>query len=168
MRTDKPLHGLRIRVVIIAALLGALAGALLTGGTALALEPGVFVDPNSPASKEYSFPLGVLRATAVGRSAPEGASEPLFGVGTRPAATSGGSGGSPTSPRQRSGSSGTPGVSGRSPASPGTGNHTSSSALENLARPRSTTAQITLILLAVVLGGLVLGALLLAGARRRR
>jgi hypothetical protein len=55
-------------------------------GPAAALEPGVHVDPSSPASKEYSFPLGALRAQGAGhRNASAGIPQPLFGVGVTPA-----------------------------------------------------------------------------------
>jgi len=67
-----------------AALVGALAVALMIAAPAAALERGVFVDPGSPAGKEYSFPLSVLRGAATGYAAPDGVSQPLFGVGIHP------------------------------------------------------------------------------------
>src|SRR3954452_25200403 len=59
---------------------------VITGGSATAVpaaaqEPGVFIDPASPAGKEYAFPLDVQRAAAVGREAVQGIAQPPFGVG---------------------------------------------------------------------------------------
>jgi hypothetical protein len=87
---------------------------LAAGGTAalappvLALEPGVQIDPGSPAAKEYVLPVGQARRTGSARegarSSPaqesaEAASEPLFGTGiTPPASGGGGSRGGPTPP----------------------------------------------------------------------
>ena len=62
--------------------------ALFLAASAAAQEPGVSVDPNSPAGVEYDVPLAKARREAAGRSdgpGPEGArspgSQPLFGVG---------------------------------------------------------------------------------------
>ncbi len=63
----------------------AVAGTWAIAAPAAALEPGVFVDPGSPAAKEYSVPLSVLRAAGSGRPAVEGQAQPLFGVGITPA-----------------------------------------------------------------------------------
>ncbi|MGA2009566.1 MAG: hypothetical protein ABSH51_03375 [Solirubrobacteraceae bacterium] len=53
---------------------------------AVALAPGVFVDPNSPAGQAYAYPLSVLRAQGAGRPAPTGTTPaPSFGVGITPA-----------------------------------------------------------------------------------
>src|SRR5437764_159626 len=60
-------------------------GAMTIASPAAALDPGVHVDPNSPAGKEYSFPLDVRRAAAVGHNAPQDVTQPLFGVGIAPA-----------------------------------------------------------------------------------
>ena len=95
---------MRVRSAI-AAVLGALV--LLSAGAvpALALPPGVHVDPGSPAGKEYSFPLSVLRGAAGGKKASQGTSPPLFGVGiTRPRAS-----GSARSPYGSSGQHGSAG-----------------------------------------------------------
>jgi hypothetical protein len=62
----------------------ALALALAFAAPALALEPGVHVDPGSPAGKEYAIPLSALRAAGSGRAAIEGVEQPLFGLGVRP------------------------------------------------------------------------------------
>lgn len=57
---------------------------------AAALEPGVHIDPGSPAAKEYALPVGQARRTGSGREtsasnpaqeAAEATSEPLFGAG---------------------------------------------------------------------------------------
>jgi hypothetical protein len=69
--------------------------------TAAALEPGVQIDPGSPAAKEYVLPVGQARRTGSGRestpSSPaqesaESASEPLFGAGITPPSSGGRSG----------------------------------------------------------------------------
>src|SRR3954447_1356329 len=63
---------------------------VITGGSATAVpaaaqEPGVFIDPASPAGKEYAFPLDVQRAAAVGRDAVQRGAQPPLGVGIPPA-----------------------------------------------------------------------------------
>ena len=71
----------------VAAIVAALAAALATAAPAAALQPGVFIDPNSPAGKEYAFPLSALRSQAAGsRTAVSVVPQPLFGVGITPAA----------------------------------------------------------------------------------
>src|SRR3954447_1711472 len=71
-----------------------ITGASATAQPVAAQEPGVFVDPGSPAGKEYAFPLDVQRAAAVGRDAVPGVAQPRFGVGiTRARAASSASGG---------------------------------------------------------------------------
>src|SRR4051794_5178988 len=88
----------------------ALAWALAAAGTVGAQEPGVTIDPDSPAGKEYALPLDAHRAAAVGRDAGEGVPQPLFGVGITPAVARargkrrpGGSGTAPASTSKRSG-----------------------------------------------------------------
>lgn len=77
-------------------LLAVAMAVLGVGATAVApasaLEPGVHVDPGSPAAKEYALPLSQARQTG-GGSTSAGASETPFGAGISPP-TSGGSGGS--------------------------------------------------------------------------
>src|SRR5580700_79083 len=68
---------------------GVFVAVLVLAQPAMALPPGVFVSPGSPAGKEYSFPLSVLRGQAVGHSAAGYANEPLFGVGIKPARPAG-------------------------------------------------------------------------------
>src|SRR3954454_18303346 len=58
-----------------------ITGASATAQPVAAQEPGVFIDPGSPAGKEYAFPLDVQRAAAVGRDAVRGVAQPRFGVG---------------------------------------------------------------------------------------
>lgn len=51
---------------------------------AAALEPGVHVDPGSPAAKEYAIPLTQARQTGQGGSTRSGSSGTLFGAGIAP------------------------------------------------------------------------------------
>src|SRR4051812_50029225 len=70
-------------------------GTSATARPAAGQEPGVVIDPGSPAGKEYAFPLDVQRAAAVGKDAVQGVPQPLFGVGiTRAAGGASASGGS--------------------------------------------------------------------------
>jgi hypothetical protein len=75
---------------------------LATTGTAVApqaaagLEPGVHIDPGSPAAKEYALPLSQARHTGAG-SPSSGSSETTFGAGIKPPG-SGGAGGSGAAP----------------------------------------------------------------------
>ncbi len=82
-------RGVIFRAVRVAASLGgalALISLALSATVAQAdagLEPGVHVDPGSPAAKEYAIPLGQARQTgAEGSSA--SSSAPLFGAGIGP------------------------------------------------------------------------------------
>lgn len=85
----------------------ACAVAILTLGSSAsyALEPGVHVDPGSPAAKEYALPLNEARATGVHGSGSKGDSGTSFGAGIKP-----GSGG-PKDPGSRPGASGAGGSS---------------------------------------------------------
>jgi hypothetical protein len=70
--------------ILIALILAALAAP-----PASAQEDGVFVDPESPAGKEYAVPLEEARRQASGASAGDsrgdgGGGQPLFGVGIEP------------------------------------------------------------------------------------
>ncbi|MGI8428064.1 MAG: hypothetical protein ACR2OB_01880 [Solirubrobacteraceae bacterium] len=159
-----------------------LVAALAPAGPAGALEPGVFFDPNSPAGKQYAFPLDVLRGAAVGRSAPQGVTQPLFGVGIAPAAASrlrsaassgGSSAGSVTAAGSRLGV--TSHLARTSNAALGRGAQAGQAgapagripALASLVRPASTALQVALIAVAVLLGGLALGVILTTVRRRR-
>ena len=76
----------------VAAVVLATGGATLAPPAAAALEPGVHIDPGSPAAKEYALPLNQARETGAG-STPSGSSETPFGAGIKPPG-SGGAGGS--------------------------------------------------------------------------
>jgi hypothetical protein len=80
---------------------------------ALALEPGVHVDPESPAAKEYALPLNQARET--GSTASEATGTALFGAGIKPPRSGGGAGAGRARGGAPSGSSARPGAS--SPAS---------------------------------------------------
>jgi hypothetical protein len=149
-----------------------LVAALAFAEPAAALQPGVFVDPGSPAGKEYSFPLSVLRGQANGNAAPGGAAQPLFGVGinrgartgTGSAAARGSANSSGTKGRRRAGSnSHAPAGSG---AGAGPGRRRPDAVLASLVRPSPVVPQITLITVALVLVGAAFGAGI-AVARRR-
>ena len=127
--------------------------ALAFAAPAAALQSGVFVDPGSPAGKEYAFPLSVLRGQGAGHVSPTDAAEPLFGVGISPVARAG----TGSAATRRSANSGAASVPGR--GRPDT-------VLASLVRPSSVVPQITLITVALVLVGAAFGAGI-AVARRR-
>src|SRR4051812_11822290 len=139
-------------------------GTSATARPAAGQEPGVVVDPDSPAGKEYAFPLDVQRAAAVGRDAVQGVAQPLFGVGVTHAAAgrSGSSSGSSASKASRR----TPRPSASSRTRAGK-RAPDAAAIAGLSRPRSTTPAVALATLAVVLGGLLLGGLIVLARRRR-
>jgi hypothetical protein len=58
---------------------------LILAAPAVAQVDGVFVDPDSPAGKEYAIPLEEARRHGAGGGAP-GAGQPLFGAGIERAA----------------------------------------------------------------------------------
>jgi hypothetical protein len=130
--------------------LGVLAGCCLCfAAPAPALEPGVHVDPGSPAGKEYSLPLGQARQTGGSGSSTGNEGNTLFGAGIKP--PKGGTGGGKAA-----------GGTGGGPAG-GTGGATASSSTTppagvlRAARDHSSDAS----LLALIGGGvaiLVLGA----------
>jgi hypothetical protein len=66
----------------------------LLAQSAAALEPGVHVDPGSPAAKEYALPVSQARGAGGGSS--EGAHEQLFGAGIKPPSSGSPRGGSPS------------------------------------------------------------------------
>jgi hypothetical protein len=151
---------------------GSVAAALVLAQPAMALAPGVFVNPGSPAGKEYSFPLSVLRGNAAGQASPAGASQPQFGLGITPAGPSGS--GTATS-RTRGNSagarphhgvrSGHHRVTGRT-AHPNPGRRDAETALASLARPSSDVPQIALIAAVLLVVAVASGAGI-AAARRR-
>jgi hypothetical protein len=63
--------------------------------SAAALEPGVHVDPGSPAAKEYALPVSQARGAGEG-GGPEGTHEQLFGSGIKPPSSGSPRGGSPS------------------------------------------------------------------------
>ena len=63
----------------------------LLAQSASALEPGVHVDPGSPAAKEYALPVSQARGSGGGS---EGAHEQLFGAGIKPPSSGSPGGGS--------------------------------------------------------------------------
>jgi hypothetical protein len=96
---------------------------------ATALEPGVHVDPGSPAAKEYALPVSQARRAGEGGGGSEGTHEQLFGAGIKPPSSGSPRGGSPSGTtgghrvaRKRAGASssrsadeGTSGASGTQP-----------------------------------------------------
>ena len=60
----------------------ALAGGALAAAPATALEPGVHIDPGSPAAKEYALPLGQARQLGV-QSYSSSSESKLFGAGIK-------------------------------------------------------------------------------------
>ena len=150
----------------------AFAWTLATVEAVAAQEPGVHLDPDSPAGQEYAIPLDSHRAAALGRDAADGAAQPLFGVGiTPPAGASGGSrgsggggGGGGGGPTPAPGS----GRAGRAPAGGSADRPPRTAALIELTRRRSKTFEVALAGVSVVLTGLLAGALIAVAARRRR
>jgi hypothetical protein len=56
---------------------------------ATSLEPGVHIDPGSPAAKEYALPLAQARQTGGGASTGKDSSGALFGTGIKPPGSGG-------------------------------------------------------------------------------
>ncbi|HEY2592460.1 MAG TPA: hypothetical protein VGK33_01015 [Chloroflexota bacterium] len=147
---------------------------------AVALEPGVYVDPGSPAGKEYSVPLSVLRQSASGHGGVGSGTQPLFGIGISPprvgpqasrapkhgdgsgqtthAQPTAGSGAAPAARPPGTASAGRTGPAGA--AAPG------SAALADLTHQRSAAPAVALLAALVVFGGLALGTVILATRRR--
>jgi hypothetical protein len=76
------------------------AGGISGAQPAVALEPGVHIDPGSPAAKEYALPVTQARRTGTdtgsGAAAGGESSETLFGTGIKPRGPRG-----PDDPKQR-------------------------------------------------------------------
>jgi hypothetical protein len=162
----------------------ALVATWAVAGPAQALEPGVFIDPGSPAGKEYSVPLSVLRGASSGRPGGGGAAPPLFGIGISPSSVSPPTGqtgkraersrrttgaqpgtqNSAASGAHSSGASGGPQASGA--ASVSSAAPAQSTVLQDLTRHGSAAPSVALFGALVVLGGFGLGVLLLAARRR--
>lgn len=79
------------RGVKLAVLALAIACPLAPAQAASGLEPGVHVDPGSPAAKEYALPLNQARQTGSTSPSQPGSEGALFGAGIKPP----GSGGPP-------------------------------------------------------------------------
>jgi hypothetical protein len=119
--TSVALAGMRVTLAALAA--GCMAGQATASA---AVEPGVHIDPGSPATKEYALPLEQARKNAAPGSS---AQATPFGAGIKPPGGSSG-GGSPrgssrgggSSPSGAPGAAGEPGAatlrSGAGPASP--------------------------------------------------
>jgi hypothetical protein len=143
-------------------------------GEAAAQEPGVFVNPDSPAGQEYALPLTDARREHAGsgdrsgfRQSPLLGAEaarvaPLFGAGItpRPPATA--------SDRGRPGGAGTAPYGQRPPASaPGSGAAASPRAVADAAKARSSAGELVLPLLAILaVAGVAAGLLVLIGRRK--
>jgi hypothetical protein len=65
---------------------------------ATGLEPGVHIDPGSPAAKEYALPLNQARQTGAPSPSQPGTESRLFGAGIKPP-SSGGPGAGGKAPR---------------------------------------------------------------------
>ena len=97
---------MRAIVVSMASTLAVLAISCFTASTQVAtgLEPGVHIDPGSPAAKEYALPLSQARQTGSSPTTGSSATAP-FGAGIHP---SGGSGGGSSHGGSSTGSSVSP------------------------------------------------------------
>jgi hypothetical protein len=102
---------------------------------AAGLEPGVHVDPGSPAAKEYALPLNQARGTGGGSSPSQNPEASLFGAGIKPP-SSGAGGGTSRQAYPRAPESSAPAVVGvdalralRQPAKDGSGGDGSTLAL---------------------------------------
>jgi hypothetical protein len=82
----RPICGSIASVLVLALSCSTAAAQAATG-----LEPGVHVDPGSPAAKEYALPLNQARQTGAGASSSSASSPPLFGAGIKPPAAGGSS-----------------------------------------------------------------------------
>jgi hypothetical protein len=80
---------------VVAVVLGML-GITVTASATAGLEPGVHVDPGSPAAKEYALPLNQARRTGAAPGSSETAAGALFGAGIKPPGGGSGAGGSHT------------------------------------------------------------------------
>lgn len=157
-----------------AAIAIALAATWVVAGPAAALEPGVFVDPGSPAGKEYGVPLSQLRGAASGRTPGGNQSPPLFGIGISrvggPALPSAARRGGPRHSRPGHPTGGRREARGASPAGAGAGAAGSlavpGTVLAGLTRHGSSVAGVAVFGVLVMFGGLALGWLLVAARGR--
>jgi hypothetical protein len=84
------MHWVGSGIGVVAVVLGML-GITVTASASGGLEPGVHVDPGSPAAKEYALPLNQARRTGAAPGSSETAAGALFGAGIKP--PGGGTGG---------------------------------------------------------------------------
>ncbi len=179
----------RMRLRFGVALVIALGLSSAIAGPAAAVEPGVFVDPGSPAGKEYGVPLSQLRGAASGHAPVGNQSPPLFGIGISPPGDTGSAapsgtprGGSRQSRRGRATSGrlrasatlpGGVGATGAGTAGSGFtgagvagGAQAPGAVLAGITRHGSSVPAVALFAGLVVLGGLGFGWLLVAARRR--
>jgi hypothetical protein len=141
-------------VVAIALLAAGSSGAMAPG--AAGLEPGVHVDPGSPAAKEYALPLSQGRQT--GGATSSASSETPFGAGIKPPRSGGpgsGRGGAGGGSRPRAAGAGTPGNQPAGRARPGSRGVQASSVLlpPAVRQAEDTTSSGGTGSLAVLIGG---------------
>jgi hypothetical protein len=171
--------GRRVRARLALALAVAYAVTCGVASPALALEPGVYVDPGSPAGKEYSVPLSALRQSGSGHGGAADGTQPMFGIGISPPRVSPhaghvqkhGEGSGQTTHDHPTGTGGSaPKTPARGAASPGStgpvGAAAGSATLAGLTHHGSAAPAVALIAALVVFGGLALGTAVLATVRR--
>jgi hypothetical protein len=165
----------------------ALAATWAIAAPAGALEPGVFIDPGSPAGKEYGVPLSVLRTAASGHASAGVTAPPLFGIGISPPGVRGASAPAAAGGHQHGAGRARPSGSRRTATgtatvragTAGAGNTQLRAAgagagaapvpgavLAGLTRHGSSVPVVTLAGALVLLSGLAVGALLVAARRR--
>jgi hypothetical protein len=76
-----PILGVSLAGVLAVLVLSCLSGFAQARGE---LEPGVHIDPGSPAAKQYALPLNEARQTGQHSSGATGSSGALFGAGIKP------------------------------------------------------------------------------------
>jgi hypothetical protein len=81
---------------------------LAAPAAALAAEDGFYVDPDSPAGREYAVPMEQGRGIGSGHDVPPGERQPTFGAGVTPATTPAG-GGNDSAPGTSGGDEGSAG-----------------------------------------------------------
>jgi hypothetical protein len=77
------MRAVRVSALITVAAIAASMSAQLAS-PALGLEPGVHIDPGSPAAKEYALPVNQARVTGSGGERSGESPEKLFGAGIKP------------------------------------------------------------------------------------
>jgi hypothetical protein len=106
------MHWVGSGIGVVAVVLGML-GITVTASASGGLEPGVHVDPGSPAAKQYALPLNQARRTGAAPGSSETAAGALFGAGINP--PGGGSGGGGSRPRTHTANGGSGDASSSSP-----------------------------------------------------